>query len=210
MRKISLIIMSASVVLAACATGDPSAADSGGTTTPAPAVPATPDVAGEGTPGASRCSATPLTGDGAGALRIGMTVDEVRTQCGVSSEGTRPGPEGETSRVIVVAMGADTVEAEIVDGRVWRIPVTSPRLRTANDLGVGTPLSRLLDLRDVRPAMGEGLYVLSPAHCGISFQLDDPSGPLPPAQTVAELRRLPAGTVVSRLLLTGCDGGERR
>lgn len=217
MRKIPFATIStiaiAAIVMTACATGDPSASDSGETTSPAPApgspgAPSSPDTSAGRAPVGGGCTASPLTGDAAGALRIGMTVDDVRARCGVASDGTRPGPEGEPSRVIEVPMGADTVDAEIEDGRVWRIPVTSPRLRTADDLGVGTRLARLLELRDVQPAMGEGLYVLSPAHCGLSFQLDDPSGrPLPPAQTLAELRRLPETTVVSRVLVTGCDRG---
>ena len=151
------------------------------------------------------CAATVITGDSVGPLRIGATVEDVGARCTVVRDTTRPGAEGMPARMIAVVLGADTVEAEIVDGRVWRVPVTTSGLRTADGLGVGTPLSRLLELRDVRPAMGEGTYVLAPSHCGLSFQLANPGGSLPPATTVEQLRRLPGSTVVSRVLVTGCS-----
>ena len=212
MKDLHRLVLAAAVALAGCVTPDTDTAGDSG----ALATPATPPAPGGADSGHRRgvdttrpavgggCSATNLTGDGVGPVRIGATVDALRSQCAIVAEGTRPGPEGSTSRFVTVAMNADSVDAEIVDGRVWRVPVTSSRLRTQDGLGVGTPLARLLEIRDVRPAMGEGLYVLSPAHCGVSFQLANPGGSLPPATTVAELRRLPASTVVDRVLLTGC------
>ena len=211
MKDLHRLMLAAAVALAGCVTPDTeTAGDSGALATPATpptsgGADTTPARSGDTTrPVGGGCTATNLTGEGVGPVRIGATVDAVRARCAIVAEGTRPGPEGSTSRFVTVAMNADSVDAEIVDGRVWRVPVTSSRLRTEDGLGVGTPLARLLELRDVRPAMGEGLYVLSPAHCGMSFQLANPGGSLPPATTVAELRRLPASTVVSRVLLTGC------
>lgn len=209
MKGLHSLMLAAAMALAGCVTPDTgTAGDSGALATPPASGGAdtAPARGGDTTRPAvgGGCTATNLTGEGVGPVRIGATVDAVRARCTIVAEGTRPGPEGSTSRFVTVAMNADSVDAEIVDGRVWRVPVTSSRLRTEDGLGVGTPLARLLELRDVRPAMGEGLYVLSPAHCGVSFQLASPDGSLPPATTVAELRRLPSSTVVSRVLLTGC------
>lgn len=201
MHLARLLGVSLAATALGCTTADPGRTDTG---TDAAPVTTPRDVDTASPAAAGGCSASALTGDGVGPVRIGASVDAVRSACGIVAEGTRPGPEGSTTRYITVAMGRDTVDAEIVDGRVWRVPVTSPGLRTSDGIGVGTPLREVLALRDVRPAMGEGLYVLSPAHCGMSFQLDDPEGPLPPASTLEELRRLPARTVVSRVLLTGC------
>lgn len=200
-----LFLPALAALLWACAS-DPSNSDpapSGGDTLPA-ARPTPPSGSDAGADLA--CAATQITGDSVGPLRIGLTVDAVRQRCRVVRDMTVEGAEGMPTRLIAVLLGRDTVDAEIVEDRVWRIPVTSPRLQTADGIGVGTPLARLLEVPDVRPAMGEGMYVLTPAHCGLSFQLENPDGPLPPATTVAQLRALPAGVRVSRILVTGCSG----
>jgi hypothetical protein len=100
-----------------------------------------------------------------------------------------------------VAMGGETVDVEVNDDRVWRIPVTDADLRTADSLGVGTPLAKLLELPGLTPAMGEGTYAMSPAHCGISFQLRGAGV----ARTADDLRKLPASVQVERMLVVGCD-----
>jgi hypothetical protein len=113
--------------------------------------------------------------------------------------------------MIAVAFPRDTVEAEIVDSRVWRIEVLSPRFRTADSLGVGTPLRRLLALRDPRGITGEGqLFVVSPEHCGLSFRLSD-NGSSARTQNwdLAALSRLPSATVVNKILIVGCERPPR-
>jgi len=111
------------------------------------------------------------------------------------------------ARIAFVEVAGEPVEAEIVADKVWRLSVTSPRFRTTDSLGVGTPLSRLLELRQPRGMMGEGaLYFASPAHCGLSFRLSE-SRPLPPSGqnwNAAALRRLPASTRVTEVLAVGC------
>ena len=155
-------------------------------------------------PDGRECRIAPVTGAGIGDVTIGMTEAELRRRCTVTRDTTVAGPEGAPARLLGVAMGGETVDVEMNDGKVWRIPITDPDLRTADSLGVGTPLARLLALPGVRPAMGEGTYVLSPAHCGISFQLRGPGGTTPPAQSEAQLRAMPAATVVGRMLVVGC------
>jgi hypothetical protein len=153
------------------------------------------------------CGTGTITGNGIGDLRLGVTPAAVRASCVVVRDTTRLASEGQLARMIAVAFPRDTVEAEIVDGRVWRIEVLSPRFRTADSLGVGTPLRRLLALRDPRGITGEGqLFVVSPEQCGLSFRLSD-NGSSARAQDWdrAALARLPSKTVVDKILIVGCD-----
>lgn len=143
----------------------------------------------------------PVTGRGIGDVSIGMTVDALRARCTITGDTTVQGAEGQPSRILRVAMGGETVDVEIADDRVWRIPVTDPDLQTADSLGVGTPLSRLLQLPGLTPAMGEGTYAMSPAHCGLSFQLRGAGV----VRSVEDLRKLPSSVNVERVLVTGCD-----
>jgi hypothetical protein len=155
----------------------------------------------------SSCGGTTLSGTGIGALRIGMSVDSVRALCRVLSDTTRLATEGQRARFIGVQFGAETVEAEIVNDRVWRIDVRSPSFRTSDGLGVGTPLSRLLSMKSPRGLTGEGqLFVVSPDHCRLSFRLSD-NGSSARSQNWdrAALARLPATTIVDRVLAIGCD-----
>jgi hypothetical protein len=153
------------------------------------------------------CGGTTLSGRGVGALRIGMSVEAVRRVCRVLSDTTRLASEGQRARFIGVGFGTETLEAEIVNDRVWRIDARSPRFKTGDGLGVGTPLSRLLSLKSPRGLTGEGqLFVASPDHCGLSFRLSD-NGSNARSQNWdrAALSRLPSGTVVDRVLAVGCD-----
>jgi hypothetical protein len=114
------------------------------------------------------------------------------------------------ARKIGVALSRDTVEAEIVDGKVWRIAVVSSRLRTADAISVGSMIGRIRQLKEPRGLIGDGqLFVVSPQHCGISFRL---SGPAPRGQSGnidrAGLFRIPEMTVVSEILIFGCHRGR--
>ena len=96
----------------------------------------------------SPCGEGVITDEGIGELRIGATVESVRQKCDVVRDTTLIAAEGMPARKLAVVFSRDTVEAEIVDGRVWRIAVLAPRLRTADSLGVGTNLARLLQLKN--------------------------------------------------------------
>jgi hypothetical protein len=110
------------------------------------------------------------------------------------------------ARKLLVALSRDTVEAEVVSGRVWRIAVASPRLRTADSLGVGTTKARLLQLTKPRLMTGEGrLFVASPEHCGMSFKLANVGrGALRGNMDRVGLARLPDTAAVSEVLIFGC------
>lgn len=165
--------------------------------------PASPSISA---PRQSTCGDAVITDEGIGELRIGTTVESVRQKCTVVSDKTGPGAEGMPARKLAVALARDTVEAEIVDGRVWRIAVHSPRLRTADSLGVGTTLARLLQLRNPRGMAGEGkFFVASPEHCGMSFRLANTGpGSQRGDMTSRGLRQLPSSTLVSEVLVFGC------
>lgn len=159
----------------------------------------------------SSCGNETVGEEGIGELRIGTNVESLRQKCNVVRDTTVMGAEGMPARKVAVAFSRDTVEAEIVDGKVWRIAVTSLRLRTADAIGVGTTIGRLRQLKDSHGMTGEGqFFVASPQHCGMSFRL---SGAGPRAQR-GDLDRdglftLPEMTVVSEILVFGCHLGRK-
>jgi len=162
-------------------------------------------------PQVSSCGNEIVGEEGIGELRIGANVESLRQKCNVVRDTTVMGAEGMPARKVAVAFSRDTVEAEIVDGRVWRIAVTSLGLRTADAIGVGTTIGRLRQLKDPHGMTGEGqFFVASPQHCGMSFRL---SGAGPRAQR-GDLDRdglftLPEMTVVSEVLVFGCHLGRK-
>jgi len=147
-----------------------------------------------------------ITDEGIGELRIGASIESIRQKCSVVRDTTVMGPEGMPARKLAVLFSRDTVEAEIVDGRVWRLAVLTPRLRTADSLGVGTTIGRLLQLKSPHGMTGEGaFFVASPAHCGKSFRLAiAEAGPAPGDLDRAGLARLPRSTAVNQVLIFGC------
>ena len=161
----------------------------------------------------SSCGEEVITDEGIGQLRIGATVESIKQKCKVVRDTTVNGAEGMPTRKLAVAFSKDTVDAEIVDGRVWRIAVHSPGLRTASLLGVGTLNQRLImQLKNAHGMMGEGaLFVASPDQCGMSFRLAN-GGPRAQRGDLdrAGLFGLPVTTVVSEVLVFGCRLGSRQ
>jgi hypothetical protein len=170
-----------------------------GTRPLSPASPASPGIARNG------CGDRTIRGDGVGNLRIGESVDSVKARCTVLRDTTQQGLEGMQERRMLVGFGKDTLDAEIVDGKVWRLDVRSPAFQTRDSIAVGSPLRWLLG-ENARGLVGEGvLAVVSPDHCGLSFIL---SGGIPGARVRSwdkeALTRLPASTSVKRILVLGC------
>lgn len=124
------------------------------------------------------------------------------------SDTTEVRAEGHPAHIVMVDLARDTVEAEIVDDAVWRLAVRDPAFRTSDSLGVGTPLSRLMEFDGARPLSGEGrLFVQVPDHCGLSFELSEPASSLPPGNRDEDaLASLPQDTRVVEVLAFGCDG----
>jgi hypothetical protein len=157
------------------------------------------------------CGEAIVRDEGIGRLIIGAQFDSIAASCPVMRDTTFTGAEGMPARKIEVffypeTVEAQKVEAEIVDNRVWRISVTSPHVRTADSLGVGTPLSRLLRLKNPRGMTGEGkFFVASPDHCGMSFRLANAGlGAQRGDLDQAGLKRLPKSATVSEILVFGC------
>jgi hypothetical protein len=127
--------------------------------------------------------------------------------CEVADDYVGPGAEGSTERYLVVDFDTARVRAIVVDGRVWRVHVMSDAFRTADSVGVGTPLARVLRIPGIRGAEGEGrLFAMSPERCGVSFRLSHipRGGEHRGAWDLAALRTLPAGTTVDEVLIFGC------
>lgn len=175
----------AGLALSACASNEEQQASGG--------PPQTPDILDCGV-GPNE----PLSSTGIGALTIGATVAEVRGRCMVLSDSLEPGPEGQSERRLVVVTGAVNTAAAIVDDRVWRIYVATPRFRTTDSLGVGSTVRELRGAPAVL-ARGEGTFVLRRDHCGLSFQLA--RGVPPGART---LDAVPDSVRVERVLVIGC------
>ena len=158
-------------------------------------------------PLATTCGEPLLTDGGVGKVRIGTRVDSLESQCRVLKDALQPGPEGTTERRVTVGFAEDSLEAEIVDDRVWRLDITSPRFRTADSLAVGSTLGDLLKHGGARGAVGEGrFFVLSPNHCGLSFEL---AGGIPAGKSRSwdqkELSSLPLTTRVKRIVVVRPD-----
>jgi len=162
------------------------------------------------------CGEAIVREEGMGKLQIGAPADSISAHCPVLRDTTAIGAEGMPARKLFVFLPPDTVEVEVVNNLVWRLSIVSPRFRTADSLGVGTPLSRLLQLKNPRGMSGEGkFFVASPDHCGMSFRLAN-AGPGAQRGDLdrAGLTRLPKSAVVSEILVFGChlatgatDGG---
>jgi hypothetical protein len=144
-----------------------------------------------------------IAGDRVGDVRIGAAEADVRRDCTVVAD-TMLMLEGQEQPAILIALGGDTILAEIVSDSVWRIRVRSPGLVTHDSLHVGVRARALAALHDAVIATGEGdTVVLSESvHCGNSFGLEG----LPRRNarwTAADLATMPDSTHVGWILVTG-------
>jgi hypothetical protein len=153
----------------------------------------------------TQCGDTVVRDDGVGRLRIGEEIDSVRARCSVVRDTTALDAEGMPSRKITVSFGKDSLVAEIVNERVWRIEVRSGEFATRDSLHVGTPIARMLRLRNPRGLTGEGqLFLVTADHCGLSFRLSNPDGSAVRDWARPVLSKLPPSTMVSEILVIGC------
>ena len=126
------------------------------------------------------CGEHVIRPDGIGKLKLGMRADSVKALCHVAFDTVRPGPEGMTQRVLMVAFPPSAVEAEVVNDSVWRLNVITPGIETADSIGVGSPLRKLLQRGDAQGLIGEGIFVVVFRNrCGLSFVL---RGGIPPGR----------------------------
>lgn len=198
MKKALGIAAIALIALAGCSESADRAPDQ--SPDDSPAAPANPESTAAEAPSCGAPTGATLTADGIGRLRVGASVSEVREACGVVSDETNPGSEGMAERRLAVTIGGATVEAVVVDDRIWRVHVETEDFRTADDLGVGSTVADLRNKGDARVLAGEGsMFMTLASHCGLSFRLGGvPFGPERPAA------ELPAGGRVVEVLAMGC------
>jgi hypothetical protein len=156
-----------------------------------------------------RCSGKlTVTGDGVGALRVGASVAQVRKVCRIPRVRLKKGQPPPPDNVLDFKIGPTPVQAEIEGGRVWRVIIDGSQLKTADKLGVGSPLSALLASAPARASEGEGvIYAATARHCGLGFQLDyrPRRGEDRDAWTADALAALPKDVKISRVLISGCQ-----
>ncbi len=150
--------------------------------------------------------ASHLEDDGIGELKRGRLVIEVAALCDVISDGQQQGQEGMMERVVVLQIAGETVRSTVRSDRIDRIQINSPRFRTADSLGVDTPLSKIAAMRGAQFAPGEdGVYGYSPEHCGLSFRFSLPWRPPAGGQwTAAAIAREHGTAAVNRVIVIPC------
>ena len=152
-------------------------------------------------------SGTPvLTEEGIGELRQGRPVTEVKALCEVLSDTEQRGVEGMMERALVVRVAGETVRAVVDRDRIFRIEINTPRFRTADSLGVDTPLRRIAQLRGAQFAPGEnGVYGFGSDHCGLSFRFSLPWRPPAGGQwTAAAIAERHGDAAVNRVIVIEC------
>ncbi len=151
-------------------------------------------------------SSTGLSNDGIGDLLVGKSVDETKRLCDVASDSPQRDAEGQMQRTLVVQLGGETILAAIVDNKVWRLDVRTPRFVTKDSLGVDTPLRRIAHMRGAQFAPGEdGVYGFVADHCGLSFRFSLPVRPPAGGQwTVAAIDKDHGDAAVDRVLVRKC------
>jgi hypothetical protein len=111
---------------------------------------------------------------GVGPVRIGMTLDELRSACPETRDTTWRGEEGMTETGAVAAPGGKRVVAVLAAGKIARVVIDQPGLRTSAGLAVGATVG---DLRARYGRMCAGaserrVAVWFPNSPGLSFGLD--------------------------------------
>ena len=148
-----------------------------------------------------------VTDNGVGALKVGISVDDVKQMCEVISDSDELGTEGMKERVLVVRIGGESVRSVIVNDRIWRLEITSPHLATVDSLGVDTHLHRIATMRGARFFPGEdGVYGFTADHCGLSFRFSIPlRPPRGSVWTVAAIDEAHGDAAVDKVLITRCQ-----
>ena len=75
-----------------------------------------------------------ISGNAVGQLRIGMPASAIASVVNVKSDRLEPDSEGGQVRVVRVLIAGTPVACEVHEGRVWRIEVAQPGLRTREAL----------------------------------------------------------------------------
>lgn len=186
-----------SVVVAA--TAPPAAVEHAAVPKESPSVPASQLRCGTRNPNV-------IKDTGIGDLEVGSTTGMVKRSCNVIRDMGEPGNEGMTERMLRVVLGGEVIRASVDGDIINRITIDSPRYATPDGLRVGTPLSRVVSQKGVKPEEGEdALYLLVPSHCGLSFRFKVPSRtPGQQQWKPAQLAARHGNATVNRILVTRC------
>lgn len=153
-----------------------------------------------------------IASEGLDALAIGAPVSLVRSACRVVRDTVELGAEAMPEHRLYVQFGSDIVVATVDSGRIWRIAIETPTLRTSDSLGVGSTLAEVLASGTATGLVGEGALFVQPGrHCGLSLRLqhDLTQADLATTWTDSALRRLPGYTRVAEVLIVGCQQSIR-
>ena len=157
------------------------------------------------------CTSAIITGDSLGRLHVGDSVTTARRACPLVRDTVMIDEESSgPTRVLSFRLGTDVVLTPLSGDRVSMIEVSSPRFRTLDSLGVGTPLGRLLRAPFVGAHFYDRrLYLHTASHCGIVFELAAPSVTLPEGDLdSARLARLPSTIAVDKVRIDGCHDSQ--
>jgi hypothetical protein len=137
--------------------------------------------------------------NGIGDVRLGVPIAQLKLKCVVVLDTTIvSGSEGLPERWLIVLIGKDSLEVEVQSDRVGRIGITSPRIRTADSLGVGTTARRLRRSGAQLLGSAEGsFYVRIPRLCGLSFRIEGVSD-------ASAWSDIPSKAAVDQVLVVGC------
>jgi hypothetical protein len=145
-----------------------------------------------------------------GVLRPGAAVPDIRSRCAVVRDTILTGAEGMPVRLLTVALGTDSVTAEVVNDTIWRLRLTSARFRSASGFGVGTPARAIAAAPGARVHVGEGeVYMLVAGSCGVSYRIAGADfGRVAAASATAALEELPDTARVDRVLVWRCESAS--
>ena len=154
----------------------------------------------------SRCDQYTIRESGIGAVEIGDPHEEVKSRCTVLSDSLTTNDASGTSGNIVVGVNGTPFTVQVADSKVYRMTVTDAQFRTADGMGPGMPVARMLDYPGAVVLEGEhDLSVVVDAHCGLYFRITKPATvPENLTKWADYVRALPEGTPVERVVVHGC------
>ena len=155
-----------------------------------------------------------------GPIRINGSIPELRRLCPQLRDTLveREAVIGSTREMAsVMRVAGEPILIYRASGVIYQIVVQSPKFRTADSLGVGTPVRRLLDKAGLNVVVAgeyQGPYVLAwhGAECGLGYSLTRPTYdmrdrvgvPIP----IERLRVWPASTSIRRVIIGFCPQRE--
>ena len=151
------------------------------------------------------------TNEGVGPIRIYASLDSIRQLCPIVRDTTvQPQPGLAAEHLVSVLMGTDTAVVSVRRNRVVQVFLTSPHFATADSIGVGTTLGRLLRFAQVKGYGVRGdLLIDVPAKCGLTFGITGRYPDLPDGlKDTTTLSRVPVSATVNRIRIDGCDPAE--